>query len=215
MPPIKLPRPAWNAAFLLFAGWWVAACSRPAVPDPRAAALEFARAAETGDDQAIYALLTDRSRRELGPAGTKALVADAKGELKHKADSLKQGPLSVEARAEIRFSDGELALLELESGHFKVSEVGTLPSGAVTPAQALDELRVALARRSYPALMRVMTSTTRGTLENNTQALVEGLEEPETLDITVEGDRASVDLPDGHTVKLKREEGLWKVDDFD
>ena len=65
------------------------------------------------------------------------------------------------------------------------------------------------------ALMRVMTSSTRGTLENNMRGLVNGLEEPETLDIDVEGDRAEVELPDGHTVRLKREEGVWKIEDFD
>ena len=211
MPPIKLPLPVWNVAFLLLS----LGCSRPVVPDPRAAALEYAKAAEAGDHAAIYALLTDRSQRELGPAGTKALVEDAQREIKERAASLKQGPLNVQARAEVRFDDGEKAFLELESGQFRVADTGTLPSGAVTPAQALDELRVALARRSYPALMRVMTSSTRGSMENNMRGLVEGLEQPETLDIQLDGDRASVELPDGHTVKLKREEGLWKIDDFD
>jgi len=152
---------------------------------------------------------------EYGPAQTKALVKDAKSELKRTGAALEKGPLTVQARAEIRYSDGERAVLELESGQFRVAELGTLPSGAVTPAQALAELRVALARRSYPALMRVMTSSTRGTLENNMRGLVNGLEEPETLDIDVEGDRAEVELPDGHTVRLKREEGVWKIEDFD
>ena len=85
----------------------------------------------------------------------------------------------------------------------------------MTPGQALAELRAALARRSYPALMRVMTASSRGTMETNMRALVGGLEEPETLDIRVEGDHAEVELPDGHTVRLRREEGLWKIDDFD
>lgn len=190
-------------------------CSRPAVPDPKVAALEFARAAQAGDHAAVYALMTEQSKMQYGPTQTKALVEDAKGELKRTGTALEQGPLAVQARAEIRYSDGEQAVLELEEGHFRVAELGTLPSGAVTPAQALSELRVALARRSYPALMRVMTSSSRGTMENNTRSLVNGLEEPETLDIDVEGDRAEVELPDGHTVRLKREEGVWKVEDFD
>jgi len=190
-------------------------CSRPAVPDPKVAALEFARAAEAGDHTAVYALMTEQSKMQYGPAQTKALVEDAKTELKRTGAALEQGPLAVQARAEIRYSDGEHAVLELEEGHFRVAELGTLPSGAVTPAQALSELRVALARRSYPALMRVMTGSSRGTMENDMRSLVNGLEEPETLDIDVEGDRAEVELPDGHTVRLKREEGVWKIEDFD
>jgi hypothetical protein len=190
-------------------------CSRPAVPDPKLAALEYAQAIEAGDDRAVYEMLTKRSQMEYGPDQTKALVAGADNELKHEAAALRKGPLTVQARAEILFSDGEKAMLELESGRFKVSQVGTLPSGAVTPGQALAELRAALARRSYPALMRVMTASSRGTMETNMRALVSGLEEPETLDIRVEGDHAEVELPDGHTVRLRREEGLWKIDDFD
>ncbi len=179
------------------------------------AALEFARAAKAGDSEAVYSLLTERSQHEYGPERTQRLVRDARRELASTGRALEKGPLTVQARAQIRFEDGEKAVLELESGRFRVAQVGTLPSGAVTPAQALAELRVALARRSYPALMRVMTSSTRGTMENNVRALVSGLEEPETLDIQVEGDNAQVELPDGHTVKLKREEGQWKIDNFD
>ena len=211
MPPIKLPP---------LVGGWVAvllglACSRPAVPDPKAAALEYAQAAEAGDAARIYALMTEQSQREYGPEQTRELVQDSRAELKRAGGALKKGPLSVQAQAEIRFSDGEKAVLELEAGRFWVSKAGTLPSGAVTPAQALAELRTALARRSYPALMRVMTSGTRGTMENNLRALVSGLEDPETLQIEVEGDNAQVELPDGHAVKLKREEGVWKVDDLE
>lgn len=210
MTPIRF---SWlySGAFLAV----MAGCSRPAVPDPKAAALEFAQAAEAGDDAAVYAMMTERSKMEYGPARTKVLVEDARQELKDTGAALKKGPVTVQAQAEIRFTDGEKAVLELESGQFRVAQVGTLPSGAVTPAQALSELRVALARRSYPALMRVMTASTRGTMENNMRSLVSGLQEPETLDIKVEGDRAEVELPDGHTVRLKREEGQWKIDDFD
>ena len=41
------------------------------------------------------------------------------------------------------------------------------------------------------------------------------LERPETLHVTVTGDAAVVTVPIGHTVKLKRDGGVWRVDDFD
>jgi hypothetical protein len=43
---------------------------------------------------------------------------------------------------------------------------------------------------------------------------VRGLQDPETLEIEVEGDRAEVELPGGHVVKLKREAGAWRIEDF-
>ena len=45
-------------------------------------------------------------------------------------------------------------------------------------------------------------------------ALVLGLEDPETLDVSVEGDRAEVDLPGGHQVKLRLEGGIWRIEDL-
>jgi hypothetical protein len=51
-------------------------------------------------------------------------------------------------------------------------------------------------------------------MENDLAALVEGLEDPQTLQVEEKGDRATVQLPDGHVVELKREDGVWKVENF-
>lgn len=207
---------ALKARALHIAGFatFLVGCARPTVPDPRETALEYARAARAADAEAIYGLLTSHSQQELGREGTTRLVEDVKAELARSANAVEKGPLTVEAQAEIRFVDGESALLHLESGTFKVGAVGTLPSGAATPEQALSELRLALAQRSYPALMRVLSNNTRGAMENNLRAIVEGLENPETLRVDVKGDKGTVQLSDGHVIVLKREDGIWKVEDF-
>ena len=44
---------------------------------------------------------------------------------------------------------------------------------------------------------------------------MEGLENPDTLDVKVSGDNAVVSVPGGHQVKLRREAGVWHVQDFD
>jgi hypothetical protein len=44
---------------------------------------------------------------------------------------------------------------------------------------------------------------------------VNGLERAETLHVLVTGDAAVVTVPGGHTVKLRRDGGVWRVDDFD
>jgi hypothetical protein len=43
---------------------------------------------------------------------------------------------------------------------------------------------------------------------------VRGLEDAETLDVQVRGDAAEVELPGGHIVKLKRERGVWRIEDL-
>lgn len=198
----------------LLAGLTVA-CAAPRMPDPKLVAMQYAHAAQAGDSEQIYALLSRQSQRDFGRQGTRQLVLQSKAELAHQAKALQKPDLRVEALAEIRFDDGESALLELEGGVFRLSSLGTVPSQARSPAEALGDFRRALARRSYPALLGVLSLETRGALEGDLRSLVEGLENPDSLDVKVSGDNAVVVVPGGHQVKLRREAGVWRIQDFD
>lgn len=190
-------------------------CSRPVIPDPRAAVRDYAAAAEHGDSDAIYSMLTREAQRTYGRSGTRKLVEGSRKELADSARALASGRATVQAEATVRYADGEEADLVVEDGRFRIGSAQALPAGARTPEQALAELRAALARRSYAGLMRVLSRDTRSSLDNDLSSLVDGLEDPETLDVKVSGDRADVKLPGGHSVKLKREAGVWRIDDFD
>jgi hypothetical protein len=200
---------------VLLSAHGIVGCGRPSIPDPAAAARAYAQAAKAGDADALYGMLTAEAKRDLGRQEAARLVRESKRELAQKGEALSAGNARVEAIAEVRYDDGEAALLELEAGVFRVGSAGSLPSRARTPAQALDDFRRALARRSYAALLGVLSSETRSALENDLRSLVSGLENPETLDIKVSGDTAEVEVPGGHLVKLKREAGIWHVEDFD
>jgi hypothetical protein len=122
----------------------------------------------------------------------------------------------VKSRARVRYADGEDASLVLDDqGVFRVSGVDALPAGARTPGQALEQLRRVLARRSYAGLMRVLSPTTRSAIETDLRSLVVGLEHPDGLEVLVAGDSATVQIPGGHEVRLKREGTTWHVEDFD
>ena len=118
-------------------------------------------------------------------------------------------------RARLRFADGEEAALDLHDGRYWVTAAGTLPGGARTPEQAIEQLRRVLARRSYAGLMRVLSATTRAAIENDMRTLVDGLTESGALPVQLSGDAALVPVPGGHQIKLKREGGIWRVEDFD
>ncbi len=193
----------------------VGACARPEVPDARDAARAYADAARRGDHRAIYAMLTREAKTAYGEQGTARLVAESKQELARQGASLSEPGVRVEAVATYRLEDGENAELELEEEGFRVSAAGTFPVSARTPAQALEELRRALSRRSYSALVRVLSNETKSALESEVRTLVEGLSNAETLDVKVEGDTATVEVPGGHRVRLKRESGVWRVDDLE
>jgi hypothetical protein len=200
---------AWTLGLTL-----VASCARPRVADPMPAVHAYAAAAERGDADALYALLSKRSQRDLGRDGTRRLVRETKAELSRSAKALQGPSVELEAVAVVRYDDGENAVLELDDGVFKVGSADALPAAPRSPAEALGALRKALARRSYPALVRVLSQETQSALESDWDALVRGLEDPETLDVRVQGDRAEVELSGGHTVKLRRELGVWRIEDL-
>jgi hypothetical protein len=205
---------AARLAFGLLAGLAVG-CAQARMPDPKQAAANYAEAARSGDSERIYALLSREAQRDFGHQGTRELVQQAKAELERQGSALLAPGAQVRAAAEIRFADGESALFDLQDGAFRLSSLGTVPSRARSPAEALGDFRRALARRSYPALLGVLSQETRGALEGDLKSLVEGLENPETLDVKVSGDNAVVDIPGGHQVKLRREAGVWHILDFD
>jgi hypothetical protein len=211
---MRLLHPASRLTLGLLAGLAVG-CAEARMPDPKVVAARYAEAARSGDSERIYALLSREAQRDFGRQGTRELVQQAKAELGRHGSALLAPGGQVQASAEIRFQDGESALFELEQGGFRLSSLGTVPSRARSPEEALGDFRRALARRSYPALLGVLARETRGALEGDLKSLVLGLENPETLDVKVSGDNAVVDVPGGHQVKLRRESGVWQILDFD
>ena len=103
----------------------------------------------------------------------------------------------------------------LKDGAFKIANAGYLPGGGKKPEDVLDELRRVLARRNYAALMRILTPETRAAVEADVRSLVTGLEHVDALNVQVTGEVATVVVPGGHHVRLRRDNGSWRVEDFD
>jgi hypothetical protein len=160
-------------------------------------------------------MMTASSRRATSPAELATVIAGERQELADQATDLAQPDLRVDATARLRYADGEEAALELHQGRYWVAAAGALPGGGKTPEEVLDQLRRVLARRSYDGLMRVLSPGTRAAVESDLRALVDGLSDPAGLPVQVSGDAAVVSVPGGHQVRLKREEGIWRVEDFD
>jgi len=192
-----------------------AGCSVSSMPDPKEAAQAYADAASRGDTDAIYGMMAARSRAVLTRDELAIKVRDQRQELKELAAAIASPATQVKAEAEVPYGDGEHAALVVEDGEYRVAGADALPAAARTPTQALETLRVVLARRSYAGLLRVLSKSTREAVEADMRSLVEGLERPEGLDVRVTGDLAVVEVPGGHIVRLRREGGAWHVEDFD
>lgn len=186
------------------------------VPEPEPAVTAYAAAVQAGDVDAVYAMMSEESRRAMSKDELAQILREQKAELKEHAEGLTSPERTLRARAEIRYRDGELVTLDLdeEEGAFRITAADALPAAATSPEQALGQLRKVLARRSYQGLLRVLSPKTRAAIEEDLRSLVEGLEQPESLDIDVTGDKASVLVPGGHRVRLVRKDGVWHVDDF-
>ncbi|MET0410891.1 MAG: hypothetical protein ABW217_06325 [Polyangiaceae bacterium] len=193
----------------------VAGCTREVVPDPRTAAREWEEALRRDDRKTIYEMLTAASQRAYGAQGVERLLGDNRDEIVALAGAARASDARVRATATLTYGDGQVAELVLEEGRFRVLGDEALPLAAKSPSDALRQLRAALQRRSYGALLRLLTRETRWMLESEVQALVEALEEPGGLQIKVEGRRAKASLPGGHTVTLEHEDGVWTIKDFD
>ena len=66
-----------------------------------------------------------------------------------------------------------------------------------------------------PALLRVLSPATRAAVERDLRGLLAVLEKAGSLPVVQSGDTATVQVPGGHRVKLRREGALWSVEDFD
>ncbi len=161
-------------------------------------------------------MMSDKGRRALSSDEVRRIVADEQAELVDQGKAVTAPGVVVRSRARVRFADGEDATLVVDDqGAYRVATADALPAGAHSPEQALEQLRRVLARRSYAGLMRVLSPATRSAIESDLRSLVTGLEHPEGLEVNVAGDAATVQIPGGHEVKLRREAGVWHVEDFD
>ena len=190
-------------------------CARATLPDPRDAVRAYEAAAAKGDARAIHGMLSERSRKSLAVSDVQRILADERAELATQAKAMQDPSAVVRASARVRYADGEDATLDVEEGTFHISSADALPAGARTPNEALEQLRRVLSRRSYAGLMRVLSPSTRSAIESDLRSLVDGLAHPDGLEVQVSGDVASVQIQGGHFVKLRRDGGVWKVEDFD
>lgn len=204
-----------RSAFVLLVACACTACGIGSIPDPKDAARDYAEAASRGDGNRIYDMMTSEGQKDRTREDVKHIVDSERQELADEAKAVSAPSTRVQATATLRFDDGEETALELRGGRFWVTAAGALPGGAHTPEAALDQLRRVVARRSYAGLLRALTPRTRAMIEQDLRSLVEGLENSDTLSVHVTGDSASAVVPGGHHVRLKREGGVWRVDDFD
>jgi hypothetical protein len=179
------------------------------------AAKRWHEALQRGDVDAVHAMLSESARQAWGREGVRRILARDGKELLAVAEATTTPNAQLETSARVTYGDGHSASVVLEDGAFRVAAAAALPAHAATPEAALQELREVLARRSFAGLLRVLTADAGTTLDSHLASVVAALADPAAVEMEVDGRRATVRLRGGHTVKLEREDGAWRVRDFD
>src|SRR5262245_60878007 len=104
----------------------VSCTSSASIPDPKVAAEEYAAAAERGDSEALWGMLSKRSRATMSKAEVDKIVQDTKLELVDQAKAVRAASGNIAAVARLRFEDGSEASLTLKDGKFWVATTGML-----------------------------------------------------------------------------------------
>lgn len=181
------------------------------MPPPQPAVERYARAVESQQVELVWSMMSSSARQDISKAEMAELLAANHAELLALVQELKRQGVRFEERAVLFLDQGEDVELVLEAGQFRIRYQELLPGPAQSPHEALERLRRALARRDYPGLLSLLDPKLRSEVEGaieTIEAVVSNLDEA-LLD--VRSDRATVTLPGGRMVQLKRTDQVWFI----
>lgn len=205
----------------------VAGCNKPEPLAPKAALDSYAAALREGRADRAYSMLSDEAKRDLPFGAFEQMLRDNPAEAQQLAAQLSSVSAPVRVTATVTAADGEVLLMVMEDGQWRVDGSVVELYGQQTPRQALESFVRALDRGRYDVLLRFVPKGKRGDLtaadlkkawegeqSEEIRALTEVLRASlPTVRIEVVGDRATVAFGAGGAVELIREQGIWKVED--
>ncbi len=228
MGPPSLPlvigrRDVWTAwmmagvAAVFGAGCGAAVRGGSASVSPRETLSALQRAADRGDSAALYAMLPEQARREESLTAFQARLRGEQVELRELATALRtQEAHHVAPQLQLALRSGASVAVDEDEDGWRVAEPGLGATLAPTPAAAARALRQALLRQSLPALLAILSSSSRGSIRAEMQSIVDALSDPSALESTVTsntGSRVEFRLTDGRTLRIVREGTNWRIDD--
>jgi len=219
---MRLTRVLLVVALVIWAG-----CRPVRVKAPDVAGA-YLRALARRDFDKAYDLLSPSVRRKVSRSSfrrnAEAMTPqDLKG-----LSKLAQASMSYRYRVEVALNASRSIVMTRTSGAWRLTGglFGFYPQK--TPRQAIQSFVLALAHRRYRILMRFVPNRYRrmihvsslkkmyqGPSRGRVDILLKNLKENLDLPIEVTGDHAVMLYGDGHRVRLVREEGIWRVADFE
>lgn len=193
----------------------LACCAGGAGPSPHATLDAFRNAVARNDYAALYALLPAETRRRESLDHFRARMQADRIELAEMANAIERTLVAGRLPyAEVPLAGGGSATAVEDPEGWRVSRPGFGPAPAATYADALRAFRAALERQSLPALLRVLSARTRGSVQAEMNSLIEALHDPASLHVEQQSaQRARIRLPDGRVITLVLEGDGWHIEE--
>lgn len=188
-------------------------CASPRVPDPEEAVRAYQLALEERNADALYELLTLDARAQTTLEEVRRLLESQQGELVEQSRRLNDDDALVRQRGVLFLSDGQRVELTIEEGQFRLSSGAGLPSAATDPFDAVREFRAAMLARDFARVRGALSERASQRFDGFFSSLEATLVDAEWGVLEVRGERAELSLPNGRSVQLRKEKGLWKVEE--
>ncbi|MFH2008805.1 MAG: hypothetical protein ABI333_19615 [bacterium] len=193
-------------------------CGRGADPyHPRTALQQYIRYVQTNNSKGAYELLSKKLRQGLSyPAFARKWTKNY-AELQVQASDIGQQlrlAKQFEIDAKLRFGQRRTISLKHEGSSWKI--VGGVSGGfdSMTPRQAVMALVRALEARNFSAFLRLLSKPRREKLVQELTLRLEKLKANLDRDIEVTGNRARLQYDPRYWIMLIKENGAWKVIEF-
>ena len=202
------------------------ACGGPSATRPLGAIDAYVKALESGDYDRAYELMSDRYRKEHTREEFVRLLRESPRDVKETARRLKAGDRQVAVRATYVYDDlrHELIMVE-EDGAWRIdiNPLDYYPQD--TPKNALRSFVRAVELKRYDVLVRFVPKA-YGMNEEKIRSEFEGERAQEISDlltklraagdgpIDVQGDNAVLPYADHAKILFVKEDGIWKIEDF-
>ncbi len=206
-----------------------AACTPQAkTPNPREALDRYTTALSEGRLRDAYALLSDEAKKSVSYEAFERMARENPEEIRALVAALERPTSPPYVTARVTTEDGDTLLLIYEDGAWRVDASAVDLYGQATPEQAVGSFVRAYENSRYDILMRFVPKADReGLDEQKLRAAWEGEQKAEmdqltqvlaaalpTAQIELLGDRATLAYGTSGTVELIREDGAWKIEDF-
>ena len=206
----------------------VVACGAPSATRPLGAVDAYVRALEVGDYDRAYDLMSDHYKKEHTRDEFVRMMRESPRDVKETAQRLKSGKRSVDVRATYVYDDlrDEMALVE-EDGGWRIDSNPLDYYPQDSPKNALRSFIRAVELKRWDVLVRFVPKAYAMSAEQiKTEFEGDRAQEIDDLlrklkaaldtesPIQVEGDEARLQYGDRAEIVFKKEDGSWKIDDF-